>query len=82
MPAISLEVEGDGKFPELLNAKIHHVTQDIKLSALRGGMQSGATSVMFVMPLDDGSYVCCETSLKLLRTATKVLEDYYDEKSK
>lgn len=71
MPALTIVLEGDGSFPELQGRKIHHVTESFKVTALAGGMESGAPSVAFCIPLDDGSVVLCETSLKIFLTAAE-----------
>ncbi len=70
MPAlkIRLDVDQTGGMPELAG-KVLHRTEDVTMTTLSGGMQSGKPSVQFIAPLPDGSFVYLETSLELLLSA-------------
>lgn len=71
MHSMKIVLDGDGSFPEMQGKKIHHVTDQFSVTALRGGMQSGKTSVALVIPLPDGSIVFAETSLALFVGAAR-----------
>lgn len=86
MPAITLQLDG----PEALTpipegAAVHHVTAAFEVALVLGGMQSGAPSVMFSIPLPDGSRAIVETSLALLDAACRAMHgrlDYLAEGAK
>jgi hypothetical protein len=74
MPAVKLKLmdEGDGCWPDLIdNPNVINAMGDsvIEIAALRGGMQSGKTSVAFRVNLPDGKILLFETSYSLLKTA-------------
>lgn len=50
-----------------------HVTAPITIGTLEGGMVSGKTSLMIIIPLPDGRTVIAETSLACFRTANAAL---------
>lgn len=71
MPAMSLVFDGDGALAGIDRAKIVHVTEPIKVAALKGGMQSGKPSVAFLIPLPDGKTLVAETSMELFHAAAR-----------
>ena len=84
MPVISLQLSGDGAYPDLAGrqADIIHLGNDappIGLSALAGGMTSGRTSVILRIDLPDGRVVLAETSLRLLQQAVAALTARYGQ---
>jgi hypothetical protein len=77
MPNPHIELRfGDNSVPEMKEAadkgKLHQ-THHIILSALPGGMTSGRTSVALCIPLPDGSWVFCESSLRAFLAAAGAL---------
>ena len=78
MVRLTIIPNGEGNSPELAGKKIHQ-PETLKIAALPGGMQSGAPSVAFIVPLEDGSYVFAETSLKLFLTAADTLKATYGD---
>jgi len=86
MPSIIVKLDG----PEALTpipegATLHHVTEPIEIALVIGGMQSGAPSVMFSIPLPDGSRVVVGTSLALLDATCRAMRgrlDYLAERAK
>lgn len=79
--ALSIHVNGDGVWPDLADKRIHHASLD-SVSALAGGMSSGAASVALRCTLEDGSVVYAETSLRLFLAAARAFAARYgwDEK--
>lgn len=77
MISMVVNLEGGGAYPELQGKTIHHVTDGMKVSALKGGMESGAPSVHFVIPLEDGSVVFLETSMRLFLAAAEAFKARY-----
>lgn len=73
MISLSIFPDGDGQFAQLRNKVVHQV-QDMSITGLQGGMVSGAPSVALIIPLDDGSFVFAQTTLKLFLTAADVLK--------
>jgi hypothetical protein len=78
MVGVNLVLDGDGAFPEMEDATIHHF-KGFTLSALKGGMTSGKPSVAVMLKLDDGSYVMAEASLRQLLAAVDVLKEKYKD---
>lgn len=74
MPMITIILDGDGAAPELATSKVHHVTDDFKVMALSGGMESGRPSVGIVARLEDGSHVFLKTSMRCFLAAAKAFE--------
>jgi len=75
MPAIVIKLDG----PETLTripegATVHHVTEPFEIALVLGGMQSGKPSVMFRVPLPDGSVAIVETSLGLFEMAYRAMQ--------
>jgi hypothetical protein len=75
---LNIVLDGDGKFPQLANAKSRPV-KELTVTSLDAGMKSGDPSVAFVVELVDGSYVFAETSLKLFLTAADALKARYGD---
>jgi hypothetical protein len=73
MPSLGIILDGDNSAPEMDGKVIHHV-QHFKVTALHGGMESGKPSVAFIIPLEDGSFVFAETSLRLFLTAADMFK--------
>lgn len=76
MPAIDLNLDGDGAFAdyaqEIADGTLIHLGNDapaIRMAVLAGGMASGRPSVVFGFRLPDGRAVLAETSLAILQTA-------------
>jgi len=76
MPVLKIELDGEGKFPQLQGKKVHKAGIEV-VTALPGGMSSGRTSVALLIPLDDGSYVFAETSLANFQMAAAALTGRY-----
>ena len=68
MTQMKIVLDGDNSFPELQGKKIHRANVDA-VTALKGGMTGGRTSVAFIIHLPDGSVVFAETSLALFQMA-------------
>lgn len=83
MIALDLRLAGDGAWPELRDklqrGDVIHLAEEsvLGISALAGGMTSGATSIMFKFELPDGRVVMAETSLKLFLAAAAALRARY-----
>lgn len=73
MPELRLVME-EPAWPELRGVEVIHVTDPIGITALPGGMQSGATSIMLRVDLPDGRVVLAETSLALFVAAVRALQ--------
>lgn len=80
MPHMKIELDGDGKFPQLQGKRIRKAEIEA-ITALPKGMASGNTSVALIIPLKDGSYVFAETSLKLLQMATAAFTGRYGDET-
>jgi len=79
VPAISIKLDGPESFtPIPEGAKVHHVTVPFEVALLLGGMQSGAPSVMFRIPLPDGSIAIVETSFALFDMTAKAMQGRLD----
>ena len=78
MSILHLNLDGDGAWNDLDRDKVIHVTEaDLDLAVLPGGMESGAESVAFRIPLPDGREVIAETSWRALGTAARVIATRY-----
>lgn len=77
MPSLDIYLDADEMLSGVDTNKIIHVTQTVKVGALRGGMESGAPSIGFGIPLPDGRTVLVETSLKLFQTAARAFAVVY-----
>lgn len=75
MPQIHVMIDAEGMAKDKKN--IIHVTSDITIGALQGGMTSGLPSIAFMFDLPNGDTVIAETSLKLFLTAAKAFEVRY-----
>lgn len=78
MPVLTIILDGDGKFEEYKDRSMHRV-ESFTVTALEAGMTSGTTSVAFIIPLEDGSWVFAETSLKLLLCAADAFKIKYGD---
>lgn len=58
---------------------ILHLTNEIVVSGLSGGMQSGKPSIAFGFILPDGTPVVAETSWALFRSAALAFSAKFDE---
>lgn len=75
MASIDLRLNGDGAFSDVPKEKLGHTTEPLRISALKGGMESGKPSVCIGMFLpNDGGCVIGETSLALFLTAADALK--------
>lgn len=81
MPMIIVKLEGDNAWPELADRLttgdlivIREADAPIQVAMLRGGMQSGAPSVMIRIDLPDGHVVLAETSAALFVTAAAAVK--------
>lgn len=80
MNAIRLSLEGDGAWPDLVSKELIHLGNDappIRIAALRGGMNSGNTSVAIVIEIGANKVVLVETSLRLFLAAADALRAKY-----
>jgi hypothetical protein len=70
MPVLHVTFD-EPPWPDLADrmGDVIHYAAPIGYTALAGGMESGATSVMFRLDLPDGRVVLAETSLALLVAA-------------
>ncbi len=75
MPALSIKLDGpEDLTPIPAGAKVHRVTEPLEVALVLGGMQSGKASVMFRIPLPDGSIAIVETSHALFDMAAKAMQ--------
>lgn len=72
MPAIEINFN-EPAWPDM-EPDFIHTTEPIGVTALAGGMMSGAPSVAFRIKLPDGKYVIAETSLALFFTAADAMK--------
>lgn len=78
MPAMQVVLDGEGQFQRLKGRKIHKAEIEA-ITALPRGTNSGRTSVAIIVPLEDGSYVFAETTLRLLQQAAAAFTACYVE---
>lgn len=76
MLRMEIILDGDGAAPELQGKKVHRA-KIAKAMALPGGTSSGRTSVGLLIPLEDGSVVLAETSLRLFQQAAAAFTGKY-----
>lgn len=73
MPVLSLHLQGDGAYQELLEKHGPPIEtaaeQPIHVAVLEAGMVSGKPSIAFGIILADGRWVFAQTSLALFLTA-------------
>lgn len=74
MITLHINLEGDGILEGFPADKIIDIVTPITITALAGGMKSGAPSVAFIFDLPDGRKVLAQTSLRLLLQAARILE--------
>ena len=76
---IRILTDGDGVWGDLANSalgkRVIHLGENsvIEVARLRGGMQSGKSSVMLRLDLPDGAVVLAETSMALFQTTAAAL---------
>lgn len=67
MPEIAIKLDGpESLTPVPDGTRVHHVTAPLEIALVLGGMESGKPSVMFRIPLPDGSVAIVETSFAIL----------------
>jgi hypothetical protein len=83
---MNLYLSGKGpneEWPDLAEkfkaGKAHHIASDIGVTAIAGGMSSGAPSVAFRFELADGTTIVAETSLALFLTAGDAMKARYGD---
>ncbi len=74
MPALTIILDGDGAFPDLIDRwdDVIHLGNDappITITGLVGGMTSGRPSLMLRLDLPNGKVVIAETSWALFHAA-------------
>lgn len=79
MPVMRIILDGDNAWPDLMDKPVIHTTEEIGVTALAGGMESGLPSVAFRITLPDGQTVVAETSLALFLTAGDAFKDRYGD---
>lgn len=79
MPAMSIDLNGDGVWPDLVDKPVIHVTSTIKVAVLPNGMASGKPSVCFRITLPGGETVLAETSAALFTTMARLVEAKYPQ---
>lgn len=78
MPALHIILD-EPSWPDLAGRDdVIHVTSDLSVAGLAGGMSSGKASVAFRLDLPDGRPVVAETSLALLVFAARGLAAKFD----
>jgi len=75
---LQINLEGDNAWPELKDTDFKSGMMT-HIAALRGGMESGKTSIAVRGKLEDGTEVVLETSWALLRNATNAIGVRYTE---
>lgn len=77
MPSITMHLDGDACWPDMLDGReVIHLGNDappIGMALLKGGMISGKPSVTIRIDLPDGKTVLAETSLILLESAVRAM---------
>lgn len=76
---ISLKLDGDGAWPDLMDRGVIHLGDDteIGLCVLPKGMTSGRPSVAFRLDLPDGQVVVAEASWRVLAVAVQGIAARY-----
>jgi len=77
MPLMNVLLTGDNALKDIDPEKIVHTLNDITVTALDHGMESGKASIAFLITLDDGRVVVAETSLALFQMAAKMFAARY-----
>jgi hypothetical protein len=80
MPAIHVNFEGDGAWPDLQGPdapELIHILSDWHLAVLENGMASGLPSLALRFDLPDGRVMIAETSLAVWAAATAALRGRY-----
>lgn len=73
MIPLDIHLEGDGCWKDLSMKQIR--TAPLKsIALLKGGMQSGKSSVSFRIDLNDGTVIIAETSLTLFLAAARAFQ--------
>ena len=83
MPAMNINLEGDGVWPDLAEkaaaGQFVSVKDTIGVACLPHGMLSGKPAVAFRLDLEDGTTVVAETSLALFLTAADAYKAKYGD---
>lgn len=89
MAALSIILDGDGCWPDLLEKAAQGKLLDgyggkghISISALDGGMKSGEPSIAIRIDLPDGQVVIAEASMRHFLQAARSFEARYGDKIK
>lgn len=77
-PECHMLLDGDGAWPDLTEKPVHYANE-FQISALPGGMESGRTSMMLRVDLENGSAVVVETSLRMLETIVSAFRARYGD---
>jgi hypothetical protein len=78
MPSMNLILE-EPAWPDMDMSKVIDYQDPISVTALPGGMQSGATSVALRLDLPDGTIVIAQTSLGLLNMVVRGIVARYPD---
>lgn len=78
MPALHIIMDGDGCWPDL-PPREDQPTADVEVACLKGGMISGAPSVMIRINEADGRVTLGETSLALFLQAADAFRARYGD---
>jgi len=74
MPMIRLIMNGDNAMSKEEMGKVIHLTDDFTIMRLKGGMQSGKSSLMLRINLPDGRIVLQETSVDCFTAAARAFK--------
>lgn len=78
MPAIEILLNGDGKLADVKDKMRPQGNPDsMRVITLDKGMTSGNPSVMIAFELADGTWVACETSVRLFQQAAAAMTGRY-----
>lgn len=73
MPQMTIEIDGDGAWPDLAGKDVIRTQETIKMVLLANGMASGLPSVAIRVELPDGRTVVAETSARIWCVAAKLI---------
>lgn len=82
MLALDIKLDGDGQWPDLADGKrkIHQVDDGVlRVVTLKGGMNSGAPSVMVRLDLPNGETVVAHSSVRLWQQAAAAMRGRYGD---
>ena len=79
MAELHIHLVGDNCWPDLVEKrdKVIHITDDMEIAALSGGMTSGRPSVALRINLPDGQVVVAELSMRLFLMAAHAFTARY-----